>query len=67
MTTALTNPALVPGFIGSIRELAAKHRKDPEQVYQWWREYSQTCRDFDQSPVMSEFERWYRKKLEAQS
>lgn len=45
--------------------LAARHNKSVEQVYAWWREYCDTCQNFDQSPVQFEFENWYAATLAA--
>lgn len=46
-----------------VYELARQYKKDPILVYQWWKEYCQSCRYADQSPVMFEFEQWYEEKL----
>lgn len=53
-----------PGFQAEIKALAEKHGKTVEQVYGWWREYSDACRNFDQSAIMFEFLQWYKAKLE---
>lgn len=52
-------------FQAAVADLAAKYSKTTEQVYQWWREYSNDCRNFDQSALLSEFEDWYKPKLSA--
>ena len=55
----------VPSFQDKIKALAEANNKAVMQVYIWWREYCETCTNYDQSPVFSEFESWYKGKLEA--
>jgi uncharacterized membrane protein len=50
-------------FQKQIKALAAKNGKTPEKVYEWWRVYTEDCRNYDQSPVMFEFQQWYADKL----
>lgn len=64
-------PTLAERFAGcceefqeKIRGTAAKHGKTWEQVYGWWREYSESCQSSDQSAVYPEFLDWYKAKLE---
>ncbi len=51
-------------FQAVITAKAAECGKTPEQVYGLWREYSDTCRDYDQSAIWSEFLNWYAEKLQ---
>lgn len=55
--------SLAPEFRTWLREVAAGAGKTPEKVYAMWREYAESCRTADQSPVCSEFLEWYRDKL----
>jgi len=52
-----------PQFRARITSLATTHGKTEEQVFAWWDEYCVTCANYDQSPVLSEFESWYQAKL----
>ena len=52
-------------FKAWLSEVASEHGKSVEQVFGWWREYTRDCRNYDQSPVESEFLDWYRDKLSA--
>ena len=52
-------------FKAWLSEVASEHGKSVEQVFGWWREYTRDCRNYDQSPVQSEFLDWYRDKLSA--
>ncbi len=54
-----------PDFQEKIRELADQHGKEVEQVYAWWQEYSNSCRDYDQSALLGEFAEWYKDRLGA--
>jgi hypothetical protein len=47
-------------FRTQIVGLAEANNKTPDEVYALWREYSQACRDFDQSALIPEFVRWYK-------
>ena len=53
-------------FQAEIDELARTYRKAKSVIYAWWLEYCEDCRNYDQSPVMSEFVVWYRSRLEEQ-
>ncbi len=53
-------------FLVKIDELATRYGKTADQVYGWWREYSEQCRVFDQSPALVEFENWYQGKLKGE-
>lgn len=48
-----------PEFQRRLQELADKYEKPVERVYEWWKNYTKTCQDYDQSPVLFEFENWY--------
>jgi hypothetical protein len=48
-----------------LSEVAFEHGKTVEQVFGWWQEYTRDCRNYDQSPVQSEFLDWYRDRLAA--
>lgn len=52
-------------FQAEIRRLSIKHKKPIMQIYGWWREYSNTCRNYDQSADLPEFKEWYKKELES--
>lgn len=53
-----------PTFQAKIRALAAIITStNAEGIYQLWREYSDKCSSFDQSPVMSEFIEWNADRL----
>jgi hypothetical protein len=52
-------------FKAWLSEVASEYGKPVEQVFAWWREYTRDCRNYDQSPVQSEFLDWYRDKLSA--
>lgn len=54
-----------PDFRGWVIDLAAEHNKTWQQVYGWWREYSDACQSGDQSAIWSEFLQWYDAKLKA--
>lgn len=46
-----------------IKRLAEQAGKTTLAVYALWREYSQTCTNSDQSPLLSEFAAWYKAEL----
>jgi len=50
-------------FRNRINELATKYNKLATTIYDWWLDYSEDCKIYDQSPVLSEFENWYAEKL----
>jgi hypothetical protein len=50
-------------FQDAINALASKYNKLATTIYSWWLDYAETCRIYDQSPVLSEFENWYHEKL----
>lgn len=50
-------------FRNEIVALANDHGKTVQQVYAWWREYSDACSAGDQSALVWEFKRWYAAKL----
>ena len=52
-----------PEFQRHLQDVADKYEKPVATVYEWWRKYSDTCRDYDQSPVLFEFENWYKSDL----
>ena len=52
-----------PEFQAQIKAIADKFKKPVLDVYALWREYSETCRLYDQSPVLFEFENWYQVDL----
>ncbi len=54
-----------PVFQDRVRKLAVTYGKTWEQIYTWWREYTASCRSFDQSPIWGEFIVWYEKSLGA--
>jgi len=51
-------------FQYKIADLADKYEKPADLIYHWWKEYCITCRNYDQSPVLFEFENWYKAQLE---
>ena len=51
-------------FQHRIADLSNKYETPAELVYHWWKEYCSTCRIYDQSPALSEFENWYKSQLE---
>ena len=61
----LENSIAVDSFKAKIRAAAAANDKEPEQVWQWWLDYSDACALYDQSGVWSEFLDWYKDKLNA--
>ena len=62
-TRTLETSNCVDSFKAAIRGIASEHGKDPESVYQWWREYCQQCQWYDQSPFLAEFRQWNFAKL----
>ena len=50
-------------FQRSVADLAEKYKAPAGLIYGWWKEYASACRFSDQSPVLSEFEQWYKGKL----
>ena len=52
-------------FQQKVISLADQYGKSVQQVYAWWREYSDTCQCYDQSAVFGEFTEWYAEKLKA--
>jgi hypothetical protein len=52
-------------FRNYLTDLAATHGKPVETLFAWWQEYTRDCSNYDQSPVIGEFERWYAAKLAA--
>ena len=50
---------VVPEFRVWLAEVGRPSGKTAEQVYALWRDYCATCTNYDQSPVQSEFLRWY--------
>lgn len=50
-------------FRDKVTAKAASCGKTPDEVYAMWREYSNLCRDYDQSAVWPEFLNWYADKL----
>ncbi len=52
-----------PTFQANITKLATIASKTPDAVYELWQRYSNDCRNFDQSAILSEFIEWYRDDL----
>ena len=50
-------------FRERLARMSAQYGKPAEMIYEWWKQYSNDCHNFDQSPVLSEFENWYQPKL----
>lgn len=56
-----------PVFQAHIRALAATARKTTEAVYALWLKYAKDCESGDQSPVLFEFEQWYKDDLKPET
>ena len=52
-----------PSFREHIANLGNKYRLNITEVYGCWREYCRDCSNFDQSPVLFEFENWYKDRF----
>lgn len=65
MTTIRSLANCCQEFQADLAELAAKYGKPLDQVFTWWCQYSEDCRNFDQSAILWEFERWYEEKFKA--
>lgn len=48
----------VPAFQTQINRIAAVNDLDPMDVFAKWRAYCDTCSNWDQSPILSEFVQW---------
>jgi hypothetical protein len=54
---------VTPEFRAWLRAIGRPSNRTAEEVYALWKEYAQTCTNYDQSPVQSEFEQWYSEPL----
>ena len=52
--------SLAPSFICFVREIALANNTTVDDIYSKWLEYSRDCKNYDQSPVLGEFCRWYK-------
>jgi hypothetical protein len=50
-------------FVETITGLAKRSGKTPDDVYRLWKQYARQCEWSDQSPLLSEFQEWYKDDL----
>jgi hypothetical protein len=52
-----------PQFVETIKGLAKRSGKTPDDVYRLWKQYERQCEWSDQSPLLGEFQEWYKDDL----
>ena len=58
---------VTPEFRAYLKDIGKPSGRSAEEVYTLWREYCQTCTNYDQSPVQFEFEQWYAEPLKLEA